>query len=64
MPPGFSLRAALLVATGGLLGALLRWIAGAYLTRDPPRGTPAVNLAGSFAMVEKANTRALPSTSS
>lgn len=46
----FSLRAALLVAAGGALGCVLRYAAGAWLTRSDgyPWGTLAVNVAGSF----------------
>lgn len=49
MPPAdLTLRAGLLVASGAVGGALARWIAGAYLTRDFPWGTVFVNVAGSF----------------
>jgi CrcB protein len=45
----WTLRAALLVALGGALGCVLRYFAGAYLTRgDYPWGTVFVNLLGSF----------------
>ena len=43
-------RAALLVATGAALGGLARWGVGAFLTRDFPYGTVAVNVAGSFVL--------------
>lgn len=49
MPADLSLRAALLVAFGGALGSVLRYAAGALLSRPGhPWGTLAVNLAGSF----------------
>lgn len=49
MAADLSLRAASLVALGGALGCVLRYVAGALLTRsDYPWGTVAVNLAGSF----------------
>lgn len=44
----WSLRAALLVAAGGAIGCVLRYAASAWLSRDYPWGTLAVNLAGSF----------------
>lgn len=45
----WTLRAAGLVALGGALGCVLRYFAGAWLTRsDFPWGTVFVNLAGSF----------------
>lgn len=49
MATDLSLRAAALVALGGALGCVLRYVAGALLSRPGwPWGTLAVNLAGSF----------------
>lgn len=49
MPATWTLRAALLVGAGGAIGSVLRYFAGAWLTRaDFPWGTIAVNLLGSF----------------
>ena len=51
MAVDLSLRVAALVALGGAAGCVLRYLAGAWLTRsDYPWGTLAVNLAGSFAI--------------
>jgi CrcB protein len=46
----WTLRAATLVAVGGALGCVLRYLAGVWFTRPTgwPWGTIAVNLAGSF----------------
>jgi CrcB protein len=41
-------RAALLVATGAVLGALARWLLGVWLTRDFPYGTLTANALGSY----------------
>lgn len=51
MAVDLSLRAVSLVALGGAAGCVLRYVAGALLTRaDYPWGTVAVNLLGSFAI--------------
>lgn len=46
----WSTRAALLVALGGALGCLARYVVGLPLSRTYPWGTVAVNLVGSFAI--------------
>ena len=48
MAADLSLRAALLVAAGGVAGALCRWLLGATLPRAFPGSVFVVNVAGSF----------------
>lgn len=49
--PDVTARGVLLVALGGALGCVARYLVGAWLTRGAyPWGTLAVNLAGSFAI--------------
>ncbi len=50
VPLDLTLRGALLVAAGALVGGLARWLAGGILTRDFPYGTMAVNVLGSYVL--------------
>ena len=65
MPADWTGRAVLLVAIGAALGGVLRYFAGAYLSRgDWPWGTIAVNLIGSPTQGAQAGDRTLNASAS